>query len=240
MEEKTKDLAPAKDYIEEDLEQEEAKPNESEEKKTQSREENSKFADIRRTKKENENLKKENSELKEALRNLKNNSIDRETLEDLGIENVDNEEDYKKASKYQKYKKEGEINPKEKTFEELYKELLADKKKQDEALAEKVKNKELIEEDTKNFKKTFNKNIKEVFEDKDFMDAYGSLLKYGNLTELYSSYQALKTTLEKNARDSKKAKGTLPQADKLNSGEKPYTKMSWEEKVKYLDSKYKN
>ena len=65
------------EVLESDLENEEKDEKEqSEGKKSQSREDNSKFAEIRRTKKELERVQKRNVELEQELRNLKASSID--------------------------------------------------------------------------------------------------------------------------------------------------------------------
>lgn len=243
MEEKAKEkVADSYSIDDEDLEKEEpikTEENQGEEKKSQTREENSKFADIRRTKKENERLKEKVSKLEEDLRNLKNTSIDRDTLEDLGLENVNDDNSYRVAKKYQDYKKDGNINAKEKTYEELYKELLGEKEEQEKAKNEEIKRKELIEEDAKKLKKVYNITPKEAFADKNFMDAYGNLIKYGNLSDLYGSYMAVKNAYEKGIREKQKEKGSLPTSESNSGGEKTYLQMSKEERNKYLKLKYK-
>lgn len=243
MEENTKEkVVNSYSNDDENLEKEEpikTEEEKGEEKKTQTREENSKFADIRRTKKENEKLKERISVLEQSLRDLKQNSIDKETLEDLGLDNVDSEENYRIASKYQNYKKDGSVNPKEKTYEELYKEAKQKEQEQEQIKNAEIKRKELIEEDANNLKKTYNITPKEAFNDKNFMDAYGHLINYGNLTELYGSYLSIKKTFEKDIRDKQKEKGSLPTNASGVKTTKSYIEMSKEEKVKYLKSKYK-
>lgn len=222
------------EVLESDLENEEKDEKEqSEGKKSQSREDNSKFAEIRRTKKELERVQKRNVELEQELRNLKASSIDKETLEDLGFRDV-NEENYKTAKIYQDFKRNGSINPKEETYQKLYNEMVEEKKKADEEQETKKKNREIVEKDAKNLFETYKITPEEVSKDKDFMETFGSSLSYGNWTDLYGRYLALKNKFSKEIRQEQKSKGVLPNPTKVDSESKSYLDMSTKERIEFL------
>lgn len=227
------------EVLESDLENEEKDEKEqSEVKKSQSREDNSKFAEIRRKNKELERLQKRNAELEQAIKDLRKNSIDKDTLDDLGFPNL-NEENYETAKIYQDFKRNGSVNPKEDTYKTLYEKELAEKKKEQEKLAKRQEELKLIEEDKKRLFDTYKIEPKDVLEDKGFKKLYGDMINYGNLTELYSRYLSYKNEYAKPIREEQKSKGKLPSATPQEHQEKSYLNMSREERIKYLDAKYK-
>lgn len=212
------------DLTDEDFEEEEAEGTDQPEEKSteekskkQSREENKHYAELRR---KNAELQKKNKDLEvkvqEANFNGRKQSISNDALLDLGLESIEDENDLFLCEEYEKAVKRGADNPAleaNKAYRaKIRKEQLAKTKEETERNEQNQK----VIEDRTNFKKKFGIDTSEALKDERFMDVFGDMIGYGNMTDLYSKYKAL---LDRDVAEKEEAKnmGTLPSSSLSSS-----------------------
>lgn len=206
-------------------------------KKAWKTEENARFAKMRR---ENEELTRK-LQLYESERR---ENISDKTLEALGFtrDDLKDEENLAVAKAYVKAVANGEENPKATAYEESYRNKKKAQREEQEkkANADKIKAEtdKKVEDDIKAFKEAFpNENIADLVKsDSDFMKSCGSLVKDGNVTEIYKVYRALKGLDNKNS-ETKKSVST-PFASGSNTNAKSGKELTQEEILKLPTKEY--
>lgn len=189
-----------------------------ESKKPQSRQENAKYAALRKRNKELES-KVSDLEVKvtKADFNAEKKVIRQSTLDDLGLDSIEDEDDLLLCKEYEKAEKRGSDNP-IKDANMAYRKAM--REKQAKASEQEVKDRELKEavaKDSKDFYETYKITPAQALQDEDFVEAYGDLIEAGNLTKLYGKYKALTKSKDvEDDQDSKVAKkmGTIPTSSK--------------------------
>lgn len=171
----------------------------TETKKKQSREENHYYAELRR---KNEELSKKNKELEvkvvEADFNARKKTISKDTLSELDLDNIEDENDLILCEEYEKAVKKGAESPileAQKAYRNRIKaektKIAEEAKQKEESAKVEEENRKKVEADKKAFQEKFGISTKEALADKDFMELYGDLIGYGNMTTLYSKYKSV-------------------------------------------------
>ena len=217
--------------------------NKNQKPKKQSRDENAKYADIRRRNKE---LEKENQELKEKVSradfNGRKKAISSETLDALGLDAIEDEDDLFRCETYEKAIKRDSDNPLLDVEKAYTQRVKAERKKREDEIKVKEENERLLREDQANFLKKFGKETSEVLKDKRFMALFGDKITYGNFTELYSRYVEAFELKEKEDEEQSKKMGQIPGSNtKPNNTHQSINDIDDDEAfLKAFDAKYHN
>lgn len=245
MEKDESKLTEEEDLEDEDLEETVEEKSKVETKKTQSKEENHYYAELRR---KNEELQKKNKDLEvkanEADFNARAKVISKDTLNELGIDSIEDEEDLILCEEYEKAIKKGLDNPVLEAQKAYRNKIKADKAKtlqeeEEKQKAIKTQNEQVkkVEEDKIKFKEKFGITTKEALKNEDFMKIYGKFIDYGNLTELYGTY--LSIIGDSKDKEEAKKKGVIPFSNsKASSSRKSINDLDGEEFLKAFDEKY--
>lgn len=244
MEEKKEDIELDNNLIDEELTdddfEEKEKKEEKTSKKTQSREENKFFADLRR---KNAELEKKNKELEvkanEADFNARKKAISRETLDELGIDSIEDENDLLLCEEYVKANNKGVENPILEANKALRKKIREDNSKLSAAEKEEESNKLKVQKDKEELKRKFNIDSQEVLKDKKFMALFGDMISYGNLTYLYEKYLSINTMKDEDFENESKQMGVIPNSSSRNKkAEKSINDLDGDDFLKAFKEKY--
>ena len=217
MEEKeTKEVMTDEEITEKDIEESddtsktEEPAKEEKQGKTQSREDDAKFAKLRR---QIESLQKENktlaSQIEEARFGAKKSAVSQQTLADLGIDKIENDDDLFLCQEYENAKKRGSENPLLEANKAFRKRVI---EKEAEIKAQKDEEKKFTEKilaEKENLKKTYGVESSELIKNEEFMSLFGEKALDGNLTEYYGKYIGLINKYKKDNSTSK-VQGKLP------------------------------
>ncbi len=223
---------------EEETENDQVEGTKSETKKTQTKEERSFYASLRRR---NEELEKQNKKLikekSEADFSARKNVISADTLADLGLDKIEDENDLLLCEEYDKAVKRGSENPVLDATKAYRKRVKVEQEKLVKAEEEKQNQIKAVEEDKTNFKKKFGISTKEALEDERFVKAFGEKIGYGNLTELYGIYLSLVGEESTDTKQSKKM-GKVPNSTTVQSKKVDINDLDGEEFLKAFNEKY--
>lgn len=175
-------------------------------KKPQSREENHEYAERRRA----EKAKSEEIERakKEATFEAKKGFIPKDTLDELGLDSLEDENDLYIAEEYEKAKREGDENPKARAYRALYlksREEAKQKAEAEKAKAESTKEAQNLQSD---FEKKHGVSLTSVISDTSsgFMQEVGRFVGGGSLSEYYKNFDEAYTAYEKRTAEAEAGK----------------------------------
>ena len=223
--------------------EEKSKSKDTEKKAKQSRKENAKYAELRR---KNAELERENKELKTKVSTAhfdgRKNVVSQDTLDALGLERIEDEDDLFRCEIYEKAIKDDVDNPLKEVERAYAQKIKEEKKRRTQEVETQEKNEKLLRDDQIAFKKKFGFETSEALNDKRFMALFQDRITYGNLTELYTRYNEVFSAYQKEEENKAKVMGKIP-----NSNSKPQPKKesindiaSDEDFLKAYDALYHN
>ena len=232
-----------KSTVDKSNEDENPEGDEKPEKTKQTREENAKFAELRRQKAELEKEKKElEAKVQKANFNAKKDGVSKATLEGIGLDTIETEEDLVLATAYDNAIAEGSEDPLKdaiKVQREHIRKTAEKTRSEEEARKATI---ELIKQDQANFKEKFGMETSEVYgKDERFMALFGDLLQPGNFTQLYTRYK--EAFPDESSDEEAKNKGALPTAGnkaKKKTTKKELHELDDDEFLKAWNEKYSN
>lgn len=224
---------------EEVIETDQVEETETETKKPQTKEENSYYAKLRRKNKElEEQNKKLIKEKGEADFQARKKTISADTLADLGLDSIEDENDLLLCEEYDKAVKRGSENPILEATKVYRSKVKNEQKQLAQAEQDKKNQEELVKKDMAEFKKKFGISTKEALEDERFVKAFGEKIEYGNMTELYGIYKSLvQVEEEKNIQESKKM-GKVPSSSNSHSSKTNINDLDGEDFLKAFNELY--
>jgi hypothetical protein len=212
---------------------------ETESKKTQTKEERSFYAKLRRR---NDELEKENKKLLkekgEADFSARKKVVSADTLADLGLDKIEDENDLLLCEEYDKAVKRGSENPVLDATKALRLKVKDDKVKLDKSEEERVSREKLVNEDMKNFQKEFGITTAEALKDERFVKAFGKKIDFGNMTELYGIYKSLVSEEENKDDNVSKKMGKIPSSSNSQSKKVNINDLDGEDFLKAFNEKY--
>ena len=223
---------------EEEAESDQVEETKSETKKTQTKEERSFYANLRRR---NEELEKQNKKLikekSEADFSARKNVISADTLADLGLDKIEDENDLLLCEEYDKAVKRGSENPVLDATKAYRKRIKTEHDKLTKAQQEEANNKKLVQEDAVKFQKEYGISASEAMKDEKFTKAFGKQISYGNLTELYGIYLSLTGGDAVEEKQSKQM-GKVPNSTTVKSKKVDINDLDGEEFLKAFNERY--
>lgn len=241
MEEKIENQDSLETLEDEELQDEDLENQHQEEnsvKKVQSHEENRFYAALRR---KNAELEKKNQELEvkatEADFNARKKVIPGDVLNDLGIDYIEDDLDLLLCEEYLKAKDKGSENPILDANKILSAHIRKEKQKESAKRKAQKENEDLVLKDKEEFKKKFEIDASEALKDPKFMELYGDMISYGNMTSLYERYQKFMHSKEMD--EEARKMGSIPHSStRKASKEKSINDLEGEEFLKAFNDKY--
>lgn len=210
-------------------------------KKRQSNEENKYYAEMRRR---NKLLEKENEDLKSKVTKAdfeaRKKAISKDTLSELDLDGIEDENDLLLCETYEKAEKNGSENPVLDANKALRAKIRADEQKRISEEKTANENRKKLAEDRAEFKKKYGIDTSEALKDPVFVKLYGDMISYGNMTELYSRYLTVKSKSEEDKDDeTAKNMGKIPNSSaKKTNNHKSINDLDGEDFLKAFDEKY--
>lgn len=211
----------------------------TETKKTQTQEERSYYAKLRRRNKElEEKNKKLEEQVSEADFNSRKKVISEDTLNELGLDSIENTDDLLLCEEYEKAVKRGSENPLLDATRAYRNKVNTDRKKVVEKEKIEAENVKLVNEDKIRFKKKFGIETEVAMKDEKFLKIFGDMISYGNLTELYGKYLMMKPS-DDDATNVAKQMGKIPSSTSKPPQKEPdINDLEGEDFLKAFDKKY--
>lgn len=216
-----------KDEPENDANAEEGeKPVVKDKPKKQSRSTDAKYAELKRkSKAQDEEIARLKAEKEQAVFDAKKNAIPRAVLDDLGLDEIEDEDDMYLVKAYQEAEAKGSDDPRadaEKAFRnKIRQDKLAERAEAEEKAKTEEANKKAVADDYKSFMEKYGKSAFEsaMAEGSEFQELFGDEVGFGNLTSVYGRYLKIKAKFAKDEDDSSKRKGGIPNPSSKSTSE---------------------
>jgi hypothetical protein len=211
----------------------------SETKKPQTKEENSYYANLRRRNKELEEKNKQlEKEKGEADFSARKKVISADTMADLGLDSIEDENDLLLCEEYDKAVKRGSENPILDATKAYRSKVKTERTELAKAEQKKLEQDRLVQEDMANFKKEFGITTKQALEDERFVKAFGEKIEFGNMSDLYRIYKSLTSSEDEQDQKESKRMGKVPSSGNAHKSKPNINDLDGEDFLKAFNEMY--